>query len=404
MSEFIPYSPPKIGNLREIYPYLHNGVISAKNANILLDQGIEWSLVSPFVLDQEWWNDQNPCLAPPLKLDWQINLWGATINLELPELSIWIDPGPQAPMPNHPPDLILITHAHRDHTSRLGEFSRTYQDCPIVMSMLTIELLQLRATSDMSLRECLNNKTVQLPLQKGRVLSDTNIRLLEAGHLIGAVMIEIEFKGDRILVTGDFALRDVGGLPAPDWPDREYNLVIMGANTAGWDSLPNCDVESNRRPFLIQVDELLKKDNRLFISAQSFGQAQEIYAALIMAQRAGAFPSHTVYLSGLASEVSGIYSRELKGHRGPWSIPFNINGGEIPPNSMIISSTNPSDLQVLRKPKVYTHAGWSEHMALAVGLACNKIMFYHGDSLSLQIHLSEFGRDICFPNKEREIW
>ena len=57
---------------------------------------------------------------------------------------------------------------------------------------------------------------------------------------------------------------------------------------------------------------------------------------------------------------------------------------------------------IVSRPQVYTHAGWSEHMAFATGVACNSIGFYHGNSLSLQKALSQMNRKNFFISKERE--
>ena len=402
MSDQIPYPSPSYSPLREIYPYLQGGVLPTRSADNLLQKGLDWVDVAPFIEDQQWWSDQTLGIAPPLRLPWRIIAWGATLNLKTPQISIWIDPGPNAPMPERHPDLIIVTHAHSDHTARLAEFSAAFPDCPVVMSRLTAEMLSLRASKDILLWECLQNRTIKLPFNEERILSDVTLRFLPAGHLLGAAMIEIKLENDCILVTGDFAFRDVGGLPPAHWPERQYNLVIMESATAGRGSPPRADVESNRRPYLIKVSEMLRQFDRFFVSAQSFGQAQELYAALVMAQRSGAFPTLRVYLTGLASVVSDRYAKALGNLIGPWSCHYEDLKNNIPQDSVVITGSDRSETQILSTLKIFTHAGWSEHMALAVGLACHSIAFYHGDPLSLYIALSELGRDIRILSQEKD--
>ena len=63
-----------------------------------------------------------------------------------------------------------------------------------------------------------------------------------------------------------------------------------------------------------------------------------------------------------------------------------------------------TDGQTLWHPTVYTHAGWGERMALAVGIPCHSVLLYNGISLSLRAALSEVGRKTGALSLEGEIW
>jgi Cft2 family RNA processing exonuclease len=237
-------------------------------------------------------------------------------------------------------------------------------------------------------------------------IGGVELRLLSAGHLLGAAMVELRLGDDDILITGDFAVRDVGGLKVESWPKDEYALVMMEATMAGWGSLPFADPAHNRTPLLAAVADAIRSGaERLSIPAQAMGQAQETYAALAMAQRAGAFPEWCVYLAGLAATVSDLYHRELKDSRGPWRRQSLTADSHIPGKSIVITSAQTSgvvarggaeidECVVINEP-TYTHAGWGEHMALALGVQCRNIAFYHGDSTSLALSLANLGFHIC---------
>lgn len=426
MAEAILYPSPPPGPLRDISAYLHAGFLSPRDAEVLLRQEVAWSFVAPHVQDREWWRAQRPATAPPPTLPWGIQAWDAALHLQAPGESLWIDPGPKAPdpSPSNPPDLIVITHAHHDHVARLGEYSATYPSTPVVMSHETAALLSLHAHSDSSLRECLNLRTVRLHLGEQRAIGGVQLKLWPAGHLLGAAMPEIKLGEDRLLITGDFALRDVGGIPGAAWPEESYTLIVMEATEGEQGSLPVADPGANRQPFLQEVSNLLGKGkNRLLVPSQAMGQAQEIYAGLALAQQAGAFPDLRVRLAGFAATVSEMYQETLGTLPGAWECPFfTLDMDQIPGDSLVIASggdpdregglanrlastlDKSTDGQTLWHPTIYTHAGWGERMALAVGVPCHAVVLYHGFSLSLQTVLSEMGREAESLSREGEEW
>ncbi len=424
MSEAVPYPSPPPGPLRDVHSYLHEGILSPRNADILLRQGFPWSLVAPHVQDREWWGAQCPADASPPTLPWRITAWDATLRLEIPGESLWVDPGPSAPLPSRPPDLIIVTHAHHDHTARLGEFSANHPDTRIVMSHGTASLLSLRSSFDPLLQECLRQRVVRLDFGENRAIGGVRVKLRPAGHLLGAAMVEIQSGKDSLLITGDFAFRDVGGIAGALWPQEVYALVIVESTAADRGTLPVADPEANRRPFLQEVDDLLNRGKtRLLASAQAMGQAQELYATLALAQQAGAFPTLRVRLAGFAESVSEKYYKALKGQAGPWSCPFlTLATDQIPENSLVIASGLDSegkggmtdslvcnlegtpDGWVLKSPSVHTHAGWSERMAWGVGIPCYTVVLYHGFSPTLQIALSQIGRRIEALSEEGKEW
>ena len=423
----VSYPLPPPGPWRAIAEILQEGVLAPHNAQSLVRQGIPWPLVAAHVLDRAWWQEQRPAFAPPPTLPWTIRAWDAALQLEAPGLCLCVDPGPEAPLPvsPRPPDLIVVTHAHHDHTARLGEYSAFYQTTPVVMSHETSVLLSWPAYSDPSLRECLEKRTVRLHLGEERKIGGIRLRLLLAGHLLGAAMLEIGLREDTLLLTGEFALRDVGGLPGASWPTGSYPLVIMEATEAEWRSLPLADPAANRQPFLQEIAGLVNEGKtRLVAPAFSMGQAQELYAGLVLAQQAGAFPSFRVRLAGRAAAVSELYHEALGAQLGPWECrPLTLVADDVPANSLVVASGLDSDgeggvasrlaatlmesegTHVIWHPSVHTHAGWGERMAVAAGLPCHSVLFYHGTpSLSLVTTLSGMGRKVEHLSVEAREW
>lgn len=401
----VPYPRPHRGPLREISDRLELGTLSSASARELSALGLEWQLIAPHVHDMEWWRDQPVNICAPAKQQWQINAWDATLRLSMADLIIWVDPGPSAPIPSTAPELVILTHAHADHTDQLQEWLYLFPEMRIAMTELTAQVLAFRS-GDANVFQRIVDRSIQFKFHQKRTIMGVSLEFLPAGHLLGAAMIELQYDSDRILITGDFALREVGGLPGARIPSGDYAFVIMESTEASKKSLPYADLESTRSPFLRRVIEIVATGQRVVqISAQSLGQAQEAYAALVMAQRAGAFPVQSVCLNGLAASVSELYAKHLGQQSGPWNIPFLKLAATSSADRLVIGSgksqeSTIGEAAIIESSQLYTHASWAEKMAFAVKISCHQLYLYHGFSTSLDVALNEIGRKTGALTKE----
>jgi hypothetical protein len=202
-------------------------------------------------------------------------------------------------------------------------------------------------------------------------------------------------------------------LAGADLPSGDYAIVLMTTTASGSDWLPCADLETTRQVFLKSVAEQLETGcGLLFVPVQSLGQAQEAYAALVMAQRAGAFPDLTVYLMDLAAKISEKYAAMLGKVPGPWKTAFAVARDDLPTRGIVVlpeagdrlEKTIPEEGKkstILQMPAVFTHAGLGEQLAFAVGVKCSQLMVYHGFNHSLDIVLQSLGRTIIFQSMEK---
>lgn len=416
MNKPIAYPSPT-GYLQDVSHHMQDGYLSPKEAEVLLEQGLSWQTIAQHVQDPVWWRKQLPVVSRPPKLSWSIQSWDAALRLRASDWDIWVDPGPEAPIPDREPNLIIVTHAHYDHIAQLGDFSAAFPDTRVIMSDGTYELLALQARSDFQLRMCLEERTIRVALGAQRIVEGAKVVLLPAGHLLGAVMVDIELDNDAILVTGDFALRDVGGVPGAPWPKKQYSLVLMEATSVHRGSLPVADPKVNRMPFLHNISNCLEQGKtRILVMAQAMGQAQELYAALTLSQQSGSFPNLKVRLTGFAEAVSQHYYDVLKGSSRVWHCPiYTLATDLVPPQSVVISSgrddsrLNSSlrkapDGECIDAPAVYTHAGWGERMTWAVGVPSYAVGLYAGYSSSLHVNLTNIDRKVKALSQKGEEW
>lgn len=420
----VPYPPPPPGLERDLRCYIQQDVLSPHSAAMLLQQGFAWSVVAPYVNDTQWWELQRPALAPAPTQPWCITSWGATLFLETQGIKICVDPGPDMPDLRELPDLIIVTHAHHDHTAKLGTLWAANPEIPVMMSEGTYTLLSLRHQPDDALHKCLRHSTLKLKYSETRKVLGVQVTLLPAGHLLGAAMIEIEYGGDTLLVTGDFAARDVGGFAGAPWPQKPYSLLLLGITALNQHQLPTADPQANRMPFLQEVDTLSRQGrNRILVNTQAMSQAQELYVALVLAQQAGAFPNLSVYLAGFAKDISQQYHKALeKRHRAWYCTPLYLEIDEVPENAIVIAGSlgeigsgieeNPLIQSVtrdqqgwyIRNPNVYTHASWGECAAWALGISCYAAGIYGSFSLSLFTMVQNTGRRVWDLSREDKVW
>lgn len=397
MRQNIPYQSPKSEDLRLIAESLVGGILSGSDANLLTQkEGIPWHKVAPHVVeDVNWWLEQTRPKRKPASLDWKIRGWYSTISIEVAGYHILVDPGPSAPIPEICPDLILITHAHHDHIGGLDAVIKRYPDCLVVMSGITAEFMKMRGAYNYA------QSSKVMRLNETEELRGINLRTHRAGHLLGAVMFEIEIHGETALVTGDFAVRKVGDCPGFDFPNIDCSILILATDNAGQGSFPFADLKVNHLKFLEELYDFGK--DKIYVSLQSLGQAQEAYTAIALSQRAGGLSEFEVYFDESLTNITRVYEREIANRDGIWLEDTPILRGVQPKNSIVIASEKPLSKTAgytLNTQNILTHASWGECMALAAWVSCPKIYTYHGSSNSLNFILDKMGFAMCFPNKE----
>lgn len=341
----------------------------------------------------------------------------ATLLLKFADTDVLIDPGEGTIIENASPSVIGVTHAHQDHVGGLIEAAVRYKDASILMTPETFDLLQMLPSSTAS-------QIAQIMQERGQFVKadgsphrvfDIEYRFLPAGHLVGAAMIDIARSDLRVLVTGDFALRELGGLPGAVWTSTPYDVVIMEASHA-WDTQhPTPDPITNRKSLISACNQAVGDGaSRLIVVASALGEAQEAYITLCTAQMSGEFPGYTVRFAGKAAHVANLYARLSNEPFSPWKNAVQVIASTdyIPENSIIIAggyesgesvgakltdTTLMSSGTTVIKPAIgytrssvdYTysislHASFGELFATASALNCRQVAFYHGQGTQEQ--------------------
>lgn len=325
----------------------------------------------------------------------------STLILQLNNTVIVIDPGGENyVLPDVPPDMIIVTHAHYDHVQHLPALHQKFPEVPIVMTPETNHLMALTFEAWKSAQ----GKVQPLPFGKSLpCANNTQITLHPAGHLLGAAMVEI-MSDMHILVTGDFSWRNVGGLDraSPAVFQQAYDFVFMEAVHAFDDTFPTSDLRYDRQTRLVDRlnDAITSGYTRILIFAAALGDAQEVYHALQEARQIPDTPlrQYAVYLKGLARTVAQCYVQA-----GVWSAALPEEPADFPTHSIVIcrkedardwqrqleqtqygvifepykSAESSVSTEQNRRYQVDLHAGLKELEMVGKHIQCNILGLYH---------------------------
>lgn len=225
-------------------------------------------------------------------------------------------------------DAVLLTHAHSDHTGALPVLARdrlnagTKVYCTAATRAITKILL-----NDSARRMERKKKGDKRPEYTVCDVNNAMRRITEvqfgtgvpvcggaltatwipAGHILGAAMIYIEVKEQRILMTGDVSAVNQLALPdliVPPWcrPD----LMVM-ESTYGNRRHENRTQQSIG--LAQDVFRTIKDGGKVLIPAFAVGRSQEVILMLKRAMEYEQIPGFHVYVDGMVREINDVYSR-----------------------------------------------------------------------------------------------
>ena len=237
------------------------------------------------------------------------------------------------PVPPDTIDLVLLTHAHLDHSGYLPALVKNGFRGDIVASLGTAELCSLLLPDSAHLLEeeaehargkawskhanpepLYTAEDAEAALARFRTIEfnapmpvgpNMTVRFTHAGHILGASQLHLEVAGRSIHFTGDLG-RDDDALMKPPAPFEGADILVT-ESTYGDRTHANVDPEAELEPVLSRV---LTRGGVVVIPAFAVGRSQALLLHIERLMAAGRIPEVPVYLnSPMAVNASQMYQQ-----------------------------------------------------------------------------------------------
>ena len=248
-------------------------------------------------------------------------------------------------------DVVLLTHAHIDHSGLLPKLVREGFAGRIFATRGTIDLcsymlpdaggIQESEVEALNRRNTARGRAPVLPIytkadafaaqssfqavdyeQWIEVQPNVRARYWNAGHLLGSASIELEFLGEghsgeplRILASGDIG-PDAKLLETSPEAPAGFDYVIS-ESTYGDRERPSITAQSRRERLAAEVCEAQAADGALLIPAFAVERTQELIVDLVDLMQQGQIPTAPIFLdSPLAIRATEVF-RQHASELGP---------------------------------------------------------------------------------------
>jgi metallo-beta-lactamase family protein len=232
-------------------------------------------------------------------------------------------------------DAVVLTHAHIDHCGNLPALVRRGFDGPIYCTAATGDLTRVMLADSARIQEERSqfafatsrsreppdtpytrldaaqaaDQCVPIEYDQPLSIGDVQVRLVDAGHLLGSAMVALAAPRGTLTYTGDLGRRDLP-LHGPPAAIPPADLLLCESTYGGrsHDPMP---------PTIEQLADIVRRTidrrGRVLIPAFSLGRTQLVLHILQSAMDRGDVPPVDVFVdSPLATEITSVYRRHPK--------------------------------------------------------------------------------------------
>lgn len=206
------------------------------------------------------------------------------------------------------PDMMVLSHAHLDHSGclpalytrdRLRWYSTppTKDICEVLwMDSMKImgQGLPYRLGHMKKAQKYWNPLLYNRPIQTG----ETTIELHDAGHISGAAMVEIGYRGKSLLYTGDFKCEETFMHRGAKFLDG-VDILVLESTYANREHPPRAEVEER---LMEEVHETIQDGGNVLLPSFALGRTQELIALIRHYD-----PEVPVFVDGMGREITRIY-------------------------------------------------------------------------------------------------
>ena len=237
---------------------------------------------------------------------------------------------------NEPLDFVIISHAHQDHigalpfliqriphaiiystpqTKEIAELTLhnaanilyVGQNSPDELKIYTHEEIDLLVRS---IRTAAYTETISLKGLRHNSVNPINITLYDAGHILGAASIKIEFEEEIIFYTGDINLSSQSIMTNADLSRvKKVDTLILESTYGATESSNLGTLETEQKRLAASANQILHNGGSVLIPVFALGKTQEILASIHLLMKKRILTEVPIYTGGIGREISTLYDK-----------------------------------------------------------------------------------------------
>ncbi len=239
-------------------------------------------------------------------------------------------------------DAIVLTHAHADHTAGLPSVTAAYPAVPVLATPSTIALL--RALGQFP--EATLAHARPTPFYERYTLEPTHdgpaawtVRLLPAGHLLGAAMAVLETPEGRVVCSGDVSLASQHTVRRAARPRQQADVLVLESTYGDREFRPRALEEAR---LVAQVCAAIERGGHVLIAASPLGTAQEIVLILAQARLQGQLAG-VIWVDEMVASVNSVYAQHAALDYPRLARWIAAHGNPFRPEDKLVSVVGPRD-------------------------------------------------------------
>ena len=231
----------------------------------------------------------------------------------------------------YPPEALIITHAHIDHTGALPLIASLYPSMPIYATESTRVLTEILLRDSVRIMEqeglkpdgetplySLDQVDALLvrmqPIGFGQPflplpeVSNLLVRYLPAGHILGAAMIFLESPEGTLLHTGDISVTDQRTIKGLDVSSLPHADIMICEGTYG--NRAHGQRKEEERKLVEKIQGVVARGGRVLCPAFAVGRSQEVVLILKAYRASNQLSPVPIFLDGMVRSVCMAYQQQ----------------------------------------------------------------------------------------------